>query len=197
MSIVYNIYANDGHGGYIDYSTPIASTPGLTFVTPPLALSSDNLFAVRAFDSALGIEEANTDARVRVIIDANGQDITAQPNPPHAIFVRALAGGTCRATWAYNTAGQAGESTGFFVYLTQGTVPNYSSPVATVPYMDRTLSYECKLSGLSDDVTYIVAVRAYNAVAIEQNTSVVTTVVGKWLPPMNVDSLSAVPTYNV
>ena len=44
--------------------------PASTFAVGPLAAPSDNTFAVRAFDAASGIEEANTDARVRVVIDA-------------------------------------------------------------------------------------------------------------------------------
>ena len=72
MAISYNIYANDGMGGDVDYSTPIATTSDLTYATGPLATPSDNTFAVRAFDTASCIEEANTDARVRIILDASG-----------------------------------------------------------------------------------------------------------------------------
>src|SRR5689334_18682419 len=114
MNIVYRLYGNDGQGGPIDYSTPLAETAGLTFAAQPLALSSDNQFAVRAMDADTGCEEANTDARVRIIIDANGQDVSARPNAPHALFARPLVGGTCCLTWGYNSRGQAGIPAGFY-----------------------------------------------------------------------------------
>jgi hypothetical protein len=196
MNIVYRVYANDGQGGLIDYSTPIATTPGLTCTTPALALASNNVFAVRAFDSDVGIEEANTMARVRIIIDSNGQDVSSQPNAPHALSVRPLASGTCRATWGYIPNGQGGGPLGFYVYLCPGTFPNYATPVADTAFRAGNPWYACTLSGLSDGVTYTVAVRAYNSVAIEQNTTAIAPVVGKWTAPTNVDTLTGLPTYH-
>ena len=59
----------------IDYSKPDRDGRGEprrrpvgSFLTGTLAMPSDNLFAVRAFDDVSGVEEANTDARVHVIM---------------------------------------------------------------------------------------------------------------------------------
>ena len=133
MGISYNIYANDGLGGAVNYAAPLASTTSISFTTGSLPRSSDTTFAVRAMDTTTGLEEANTEARVRVVLDGNGLDISARPNAPRALMARASAGGGCLATWGYNPVGQAGAPTGFLVYLTPGATANYSTPATTVP----------------------------------------------------------------
>jgi hypothetical protein len=195
MAIAYHIYANDGLGGLVNYATPIGTTSGLSFTPPVLAAPSDNTFVVRAFDTSTDLEEANTEASVRIVIDGNGQDVTSQPNAPFALTVRATAGGGCLATWAYNPGGQGSAPTGFYVYLSAGNQANYANPAATVAYVPGRAGYSCALSGLADATLYTVAVRAYNATAIEPNTTVIATVIGDSTPPENVDSLTAVPTF--
>ena len=195
MGIAYNVYANDGLGGAVNYAAPIATTAALTYSPGPLPMASDTTFAVRAFDTATGLEESNTEARVRVILDANGQDVTARPNPPNALAVRATSGGGALATWGYNPVGQGGAPAAFLVYLTPGAVPNYAAPAATVPYFAGTPRFSCALAGLADGVTYAVAVRASNAAATEGNTSAVALVSGDSTPPSNVDVLAGVATY--
>ena len=120
MAISYHIYANDGRGGDVDYSTPIATTTALTFTVGPLVAPSDNTFAVRAFDATSGIEEANTDARVRVVIDPAGNDVTARPNPVNGLSARRTAGGTCWVSWGYDATGQGGPPSRFDVTMTPG-----------------------------------------------------------------------------
>jgi hypothetical protein len=195
MGIVYNVYANDGQGGPVNYATPIATTAALSFTPPPLAAPSDNTFLVRAFDTAVGLEEANTDARVRIVVDSAGNDVTTRPNAPFALALRATAGGGCDASWSYNTAGQGGPPTGFYVYLSPGASPSYASPAATVPYVAGRAGYACELSGLVDGATSTVAVRAFNAAGAETNTTVVASIVGDSTPPTNVDALTASPTF--
>lgn len=195
MAITYNIYANDGLGGPVDYTTPIATTPALGWTPGPLPPSSDTTFAVRAFDTTLGLEEANTEARVRIILDATGRDVSARPNPPSALVARATAAGGCLASWSYSPTGQGGWPTAFSVYLTPGTVASYATPSATVAFVPGRLAYSSQLSGLADGATYAVAVRASNASGAEANTSVVATVVGDSTPPANVDALSATATF--
>jgi hypothetical protein len=190
--VTYNVYTNDGAGGPVDYTRPIASTPNLTFVIGPLALLSDNRFAVRAFDPSTNLEEANTEACVRIVIDANGSDITARPNAPHSLIVRSIAGGGCRVAWAYSPVGQGGPPTGFYVYLTPGNIPNYSSPASSVAYLTGTMGYSCDLTGLAAGSTYAVAVRAYNAAAIENNTTVVAVLQTSSMSANPVDSLTVV-----
>jgi hypothetical protein len=190
MALTYNIYSNGGTGGPVDYSTPIATTTGLSFAAGPLASPSDNTFAVRCLDPSTNLEEANTDARVRIVIDANGLDVTGRPNPPDTLVVRPTASGGCRINWAYGPAGQGAPPSGFYVYLTPGAVADYSNPAATVAYVPGRVGYSCDLAGLADRATYTVAVRSYNAAATETNTTVVATVVGDATPPDDVDELS-------
>jgi hypothetical protein len=193
MSYVYRVYSNDGHGGPVNYATPIGSTTNLSFTCPALPASSDTTFVVRTYDAALGIEESNTDVRVRILIDQNGQDISGQPKPPDSLFVRPLAGGCCRTSWSYAPTASP-SPVGFLVYLTQGITASYTTPAATVPYAAGRMGYSCVLTNLLDGVAYTVAVRAYNSVGTEPNTNVVARVVGDSTPPSNVDSLQVVAT---
>jgi len=195
MGIVYNIYANDGLGGAVNYAAPIATTGALTYTPGPLPRASDTTFAVRASDTATGLEESNTEARVRIILDSNGQDISSRPNAPNHLAVRATAGGGCLATWGYNPVGQGGAPSAFLVYLTRGAVPSYSDPAATVPFLAGTARFSCALAGLADAATYAVAVRASNLTATEGGTSAVALVTGDSTPPNNVDTLAGVATF--
>ena len=196
MSIIYNIYANDGLGGLIDYSAPIGSTSGLSFSPPALTAPSDNTFAVRAFDTILGLEESNTDARVRIVIDSGGNDLTGRPNAPNALTASPTANGGCAIAWAYNSISQGGAPTGFQVFLTAGAEPGYATPAASTTFAPGTVGYSCGLSGLVDGVLYTVAVRGFNAVGVETNTTAVTQIVGDATPPNNVDQLVASTTFN-
>ena len=193
--MLYNVYANDGLGGVVNYATPIATTSALSMTPPPLAPSSDTTFSVRASDSVTGLEEANTEARVRIILDASGRDVSTRPNAPVALMVRATAGGGCLATWGYNPIGQGGAPTTFLVYLTPGTTANYTTPAASVPVAPGTARYSCQLAGLVDGSTYTVAVRAANAATTEMNTTAIAPVIGDTAPPGPVDALAGVATF--
>jgi len=70
-----------------------------------------------------------------------------------------------------------------------GSSLNYSQPAATV--LSSTMianTFVCNIPGLSDGVTYLVGVRAYNAVAEEPNTNTVS-VTADATGPLPVDSL--------
>ena len=196
MSITYNLYANDGRGGSVNYSAPIGTTSGLNFSPPALAAPSDNTFAVRAVDTVLGLEESNTDARVRIVIDSGGHDLTSLPNPPTAMSASPTVGGGCLIVWAYNPIGQGGAPIGFNIYLTAGTSPAYATPATSAAYLPGTVGYASNVSGLADGVLYVAAVRAFNATGVETNTTAVALVVGDATPPNNVDQLVASPTFN-
>ena len=174
MAISYNIYANDGKAGDVDYSTPIASTSDLTFATGTLATPSDNTIAVRAFDTVSGIEEANTDARVRIILDASGNDITAQPNAVVGLSATPTVGGTCWVSWGYVPTGQGGAPSLFNVTLTTGTTPsttNGTTPsttnlVVSIAYLTGVAGYGCSLSGLAGNTPCTIAVQAVGASSV-------------------------------
>jgi hypothetical protein len=190
MAISYHIYANDGLGGDVDYSTPVATTIDLTITVGPLAAPSDNRFAVRAFDTNSGIEEANTDALVRILIDPAGNEVTARPNPVNGLSARRTAGGTCWVSWGYDSTGQGGPPSRFDVTMTPGP----ANPVATVAYLPGVAGYECSLSGLVTGNSYTIAVQAIGASNLL--ASVASSVAIEYLvnPLSNVDSLAAVPS---
>lgn len=192
MAIVYQVFSNDGHGGPIDYTTPIATVAGTSYTTGPLAASGDYRFAVRAKDAATGLSEANTQASVRIALDAGGNDVGAAPGAPFALVARATSGGGCLAEWSYLGGKQAPAPASFLVYLTAGTSPALTIPVATAPYRPGVSGYSCRLGGLADAVTYTVAVVARGASPLLVSGPAVATVVGDATPPEDVESLAAV-----
>lgn len=163
MAIFYNIYANDGRGGPVVYDAPIATTSGLTWTTAPLAFPSDNTFNVRALDAASGIEEANTDATFRIILDASGNDVTAQPGPVSGLAARATAGGTCWVSWSYDGTARGGLPSRFEVSLSSGATPSATTLAATIPFQPGVPGYGCTLSGLVGNTTSLIEVQAVGA----------------------------------
>lgn len=163
MAITYRIYSNGGAGGPVDYSAPVASTNGLTWVAGSVGPSSDTTFAVRAFDPGLGLEESNTEARVRIVVGPDGADLTGRPNPPHALSMSPVAGGGCRVSWAYAPADPDRTPTGFQVYLTQGNTVGSSSPAGAVPHAPGKVGYSLVLPGPFTLSTYTAGVCSFNA----------------------------------
>jgi len=163
MAISYHIYANDGQGGEIDYSQAIATTSNLTYATGTLAVPGDHRFAVRAFDTVSGIEEANTDARVRLVLDASGNDITTRPNGVVGLSVTPTPGGTCWVRWGYVPTGQGGPPSHFQVTLTAGLTPSTANPVASIDYRPGVTGYGCSLAQLAGKTTYTIAVQPVGA----------------------------------
>ena len=186
----YHIYSNAGSGP-INYSSPVATVYGLSWTSGPLSYPDTWMFGVRAFDS-YG-EEQNLDAAVSIILDGSGNDITNRPKPPFALRAFALAGGSIRVEWSYNTINPQPVPTGFHVYTGIGSV-SYGSPAATVSFQSAIAgSFVANISGLSNGVTYSVGVRAYNATAEEPNTTAVT-VIADSVGPSAVVFLSATVT---
>lgn len=193
MPVAYHVYSNDGLGGPIDYSSPVATVAGLTWMSGPLAPSSDTKFGVRAFDVGSGLEELNLDCAAEVVIDATGLDVTDRPQPPTGLRVDPLPGGSLRVGWHYPIARGPKAPTGFHVYVGTGGTPDYSSPAATVAYsLGFMNAFAVTLTGLTGGTAYTVAVRAYNASGDEPNATVVTAT-AKTSGPAPVDSLTATP----
>lgn len=170
--VSYRIFANDGAGGPVDYGTVLATTATLAWTSGPLAPDTDWTFAVRAYDSLWGLEDRNTDARVRVRIGPAGEDLTGLPNPPIHLTARAGANGAIIAEWRYNAAGQGAPPVGFRVYRGTPTV-SYTTPVATILFGDDRMPYATTLAGGLDATAYEVSVRSYNATGEESNTAAV------------------------
>jgi hypothetical protein len=168
-SIEYHVYANTGVADPINYNTPISTTAGLTYTTSALAYPGIWRFGVRAFNA--NGEEKNLDAAVTIILDASGVDITNRPKAPTALRALALAGGTIRVEWAYNTINPVPLPTGFHVYIGTGGTPSYGSPIATVSFQASIAgSFVANIPALSNGTVYTIGVRAYNSTAQEPNT---------------------------
>ncbi len=180
MTIAYRVYTNQGTGGPVDYSAPVASTGVPTYTAGPLGLSTDNTFVVRAYDPDTGLEQAGSEALVRVVIGADGSDLSGLPNAPHALVLSPAARGGAKVSWAYAPAEGWGAPTGFDVFLTQGPGPPVyaSSPAGTAPYTPGQVGYSCGLPGPYALSTYTAAVRSFNAAGIEGNTVTVTCPLG-------------------
>jgi hypothetical protein len=193
MAISYNIYANDGMGGNVNYLAPIATTSDLTYAVGVLVMPSDNTFAVRAFDTVSGIEEANTDARVRIILDASGNDVTNRPNAVVGLSAQPTAGGTCWVSWGYDSTGQGGPPSLFNVILTVGSRSSLSNPTASIAYLPGVPGYGCSLGGLVANTPCTIAVQAVGASS--ELLGLITTVPITYLATSlsDVDSLVATP----
>ena len=186
----YHVYANDGHGGPVDYSTPIATVSGLSYATSALAASSDTTFAVRAFDTVSGLEESNVDARVRIVLDGSSADVSGVPASPKLLGAIPGPGGTARVDWAWLAAGRPAAAS-FAVYLSSGATLSYATPAATVSVVPGVSRYSTTLSGLSGGTPYVVGVRAINAAGGDGNTASLP-ITGPASAPSGVDNLAAV-----
>ncbi len=178
MAIGYHIYGNNGAGGPVNDSTPIGTTSSLTIVLGPFAPSTDNTFLVRAYDTTTGLEEANTEALVRLMIGPDGHDKEGLPNPPHALTVSDAQNGGCRITWAYAPDWESGVPSGFNVYMSAGHVVDTTSVSAVVIYSSGVVGYSCLLPGPFSWTTYTVLVRSFNVVGTETNSQSLTATFG-------------------
>ena len=168
MAISYHVYANNGQGGPIDYATVVALVPALSatplgsFTTAPLAAPSDNSFAVRAFDDVSGVEEANTEAWVRIVIDAQGRDVSSQPNAVLGLVVRWTIGEVGLVSWGYTPTAQRGAPTRFDVFAAPVSSPpaGTASPAQSVAYVAGLAGYGCRLEGLATTSDWTIGVRA-------------------------------------
>lgn len=186
----YHVYANQGDGGPIDYSTPVATTDGLEWTTQPLA-AGEWRFGVRAFGSVSGLEEENVDAAVLIIVDPSGADITNRPAPPFGLRLRNETGGRVIAEWTHPGGVGAERPTGFNIY-TGWPTPDYNAPAMTTTSRAFHGSFSAVLEGLSDG-NLAVAVRAFNGTAEETNLDFVTVLVDG-TPPDPVDDLQGEST---
>jgi hypothetical protein len=192
MNIAYYIYANQGLGDPINYATPIAMSTQLTWTSPPLNAPGRFRFGVRASDSTSGLQEQNVDVVVLVVLDPAGNDITKVPRAPVGLRAFARAGGVVRVEWSSPANDLARQPTGFHIYVTAGSVLNYSQPTATVLWSSgRFGSFSVDQGGLTNGLAYSVGVRAFNAVGEEANT-VAVAVTADGIPPSLVDSLETV-----
>jgi hypothetical protein len=191
MAIAYRIYSNGGTGGPVDFSAPVATTADLGFVTQALAPSTDSTFAVRAYDTDTGLEEANTAAQARVVLDGQGQDVTRRPNAPHAVCLAPSAGGGFRVSWAFRPDPRCGVPDGFKVSLARGATATGAAAVATIGYVPGQAGYSCVLPGPIALATYTAVVESYNAVGTDGGTATATAAVGLPAAPLLMEAVAA------
>jgi hypothetical protein len=192
VSLTYSVYANDGAGGPIDYSSSVATTGGLTWTSGALAYPGVWRFGVRASDT--GGEEQNLDCAVTLILDGSGADISARPTAPIGLRAFATAAGGIRVEWAYDTINPKVTPTGFHVYRGTGGTPDYGTVAATVSFAASIAgTFVANLSGLTDGTAYTIGVRAYTATVEEPNTATIT-VTADSTGPAAVVSLTATAT---
>lgn len=160
MSILYRVYSNDGAGGPLNYVQPIATTTNLSYVTSALAAPGDYRFAVRAYDTQAGREEANTEVRARIRLDAQGRDVTATPNAAFAVVARPTSAGGCRVSWAYSASGQGGKPTQFALSIVPDLLASTTPAPVVVNYAPGVTSYSWDFAALTDQASYTVFVRA-------------------------------------
>jgi hypothetical protein len=171
----YLVYVNDGLGGPIDYSAPIAHTCSTSWSPPPLPPGTWS-YGIRA-SNPFGIEE-NLDCALSIVIGPDGQDWTCLPPPPVGLRAIPGPGASLLACWTAGTlpAGDPRAPTGFTVHIAPlGEPLDYLNPVATVDAAAALQGIStAAITGLVDRTTYSLGVRAVNAVGTELNTNTVT-----------------------
>jgi hypothetical protein len=174
--LLYRVYRNDGRGGPIDYSTIVASTPGLTWTSSALVYPGVHKFGVRAYDQTSSLEERNVDAVIVLKLDGSGVDITSMPDPPTNLSGILKASGSVRLDWSYQLTDPLKLPTGFRVYYGLANPPISRSVAAqrgrpidqrignrTVPGPDLgTAQPIIRSGGISVDLGTIRATVAYS-----------------------------------
>lgn len=168
----YHVYMNHGNGDAVNYDFPVDTTSLTTWTTGLLPYPGDYSFHVRAFWASDFDEEHNLDARVRVVLDATGADVTGRPAAPTGLAAATQKGGTVRLSWLYKTPGGRALPSKFNVYAGTPGV-SYAAYVQQVAYGSDG-RYFAVVSGLMNGRTYQFVVRAANATAEEPNTTIVT-----------------------
>ncbi len=162
----YRIYRGVGGVESIDYATPVGTVPAGTPTKALVGLGHvagvEYYYAVRAVSDS-GVEEANTDKVVRVMIDAAGALVGPPPNAINSAWAEAVAGGKIRLHAYYKARGAAGAAVGIQVALVTAGVPDWASPLQTIA-VARTKRINVVLDNtFTDGQTVRLAVRAVTA----------------------------------
>ena len=186
---VYDVFSNHGLGpdAPVDYTAPLASgLTARTFDPGALAPATTYWFGVRARDDVTGLSESNVDV-IKIVIDANGNDVTNRPLPPQHVTATPKADGSLRVEWSFPWRSTAGpRPTGFRVYVGTGLAPDYATIVGTAAYREGQQYFRATVTGLAGGVPLKVGVRAYRGTIEETNTIAVTATPNN-SPPASVD----------
>jgi len=196
--ITYRIFWNDGAGGPVDYSVPVATVAGPPWSGPPLAPGTRTRFGVRAFDTVTGLDDGGRAAEAEVDLSAQGVDVTGTPSRAFSATARPGPTGTILASWAHAPGGRPIPA-GFRVWATPGVSVDFTSaPAITLAfspagYGGRAGWFSVTLPGLTPGAGYAVGIRAYNGSG-DDGGSVQATATATASPPGPVGGLSASAT---
>ena len=161
MPVGYRVYKSDFSGGGVDYTTPIADVATPAWITPAIPFNADVTYAVRAHDTANGLEESNTSARVRVLTGPAGEDYTTRPAGPQNLVATPVAPGVIGLTWRYGLAGRPAPRR-FEVRWAVGAGPiDYAAAAPVlVQYDPLAAVYRARAAGLAGGTSYRLGVIA-------------------------------------
>jgi len=211
------VYSNGGSGP-INYSSPIATVYGLTWTSGPLAYPNTWMFGVRAFDGYGEEQNLDCAVEIILDANGNditrrpyppvglrafalaGGAIRAEWSYPftnsvnaatgfHIYLVADIQGVLFPVAPVTGPGRKHRRAAGARWRGALGSSLNYLYPAATVLYDTGVANtFVANLSNLLCATTYVIGVRAYNAVAEEPNTSTVS-VLTDCTGPLPVDSL--------
>jgi hypothetical protein len=193
VSLDYRIYWNSGTGGPVDIVTPLTTTSSLSYLTAALTYPNDYTFLVRTYDNVTGYEDNNSDALVRLVLDASGIDVTSLPAPPTNLSASPIIAGGIRVEWSYLPVVGYTLPTSFSVWCQVGAL-SYALTPTTATYDPGRIAFSVDIPSLTDGSTYTIGVRATNATGTETNTTT-TTAIADATGPLPVASLTGVSTY--
>ena len=171
----------------VDYSAPLATVTSLSYVCSPLLNSTDSTFAVHAFDQVNQMEEANSDARIRLILDNQGSDVTAQPIAVEAVRLVPSLGGGGRVSWTFISSRRADPPTNFLINLYRG-----QTTIATgnIPFKPAQIGYSFLFPGTLSPAVYTVWVIAVGTGGLRSSPALVSTTLGLSSDAFVMDSLN-------
>lgn len=187
---LYRIFSNNGFGGSIDYSSPIAEISGLEWTSDALPAGSSFRFGVRSYDPANGLEDENLDAAVTLIINSEGRDATRIPRSPLGLRVLDQGGGSVRLEWTIVDASAPNRATHFHVYIAQDAVTDFSSPIVVPLSALRGDVVATEVHDLPEGRRHVAIVRAVNSYGDDGNMHSIHFTADR-TPPASVDGLFA------
>lgn len=184
--MAYRIYSNHANGGPVDYSAPLATVTALSCVCGPLPVSSDSTFVVHAFDQVSLKEEANTDARIRLRLDSQGQDISDQPAVVDSLTVVPSLGGGGRVSWTFVSAIGAVSPSTFTLNLYDGQTIVAS---ANLPFQPGQIAYSHVFPGPLSPAVYTAGVSVSSSGGLTSPLTVASSMLGLSSSAFVIDSL--------
>jgi hypothetical protein len=141
-------------------------------ISPPSYLphnsNSTYFYVVRRFNHC-GHQELTLTAAARISLDAQGEQVSFQPNRVFASKVEKTDGNRIRLVWFYCPLDQESPPARFNIYYDNGTGQiDYENPIGIVSYKGRKFyTYE---SNALQTGRYLFAIRAEDAAGIENNS---------------------------